>query len=649
MVEKMKFISITGPKSDIDRAVNLYLSKYEIHLENAMAELKSVQHLSPYIESNPYKEALNQTQIFLDRLDITPSDTHVEMSAQEALGIIDQVGKDMKILTDSYEELQEKKAEAIASLKKIEPFRELRYSIETILKFQFIRFRFGKIAKEYYEKFKKYVYQDLDTYFYRCHVDPEYIWGVYFVPTEQSHKIDAIYSSLHFERFYLPDEYTGTPEEAYLALNASIEQFSKQMIVLEQQMQDTLVESKDRIVDAAAKLKELSTNFDVRKLAACTKKDGKDIFYILCGWISKEDSQALEKETADDEKVFCITENDDGDILSSPPTKLKNPKIFKPFEMFINMYGLPAYNEFDPTIFVALTYAFIFGAMFGDVGQGLCLAIGGFALYYFKKMDLAAVIGCAGIFSTIFGFMFGSIFGFEDIIEPIWIRPIEHMTTLPFVGKLNTVFIVAIAFGMFIILLSMVFHIINGIRAKDSENIFFDTNGLAGLVFYGSAVAIIVLFMTGHQMPATFLLVILFVLPLILIALKEPLTNFIEKKKGDSSTGKVMFAVQAFFELFEMLLSYFSNTISFVRIGAFAVSHAAMMQVVLMLAGAENGGSINWIVIILGNIFVAGMEGLIVGIQVLRLEYYEIFSRFYKGTGRPFIPFQNNGNTKKRS
>ena len=100
-----------------------------------------------------------------------------------------------------------------------------------------------------------------------------------------------------------------------------------------------------------------------------------------------------------------------------------------------------------------------------------------------------------------------------------------------------------------------------------------------------------------------------------------------------------MFFVQSFFELFEVMLSYLSNTLSFVRIGAFAVSHAAMMEVVLMLGGAAEGGSINWIVIVLGNLFVCAMEGLIVGIQVLRLEYYEMFSRFYRGSGREFKPF----------
>ena len=102
--------------------------------------------------------------------------------------------------------------------------------------------------------------------------------------------------------------------------------------------------------------------------------------------------------------------------------------------------------------------------------------------------------------------------------------------------------------------------------------------------------------------------------------------------------GKVMFFVQAFFELFETMLSYFSNTISYVRIGAFAVSHAAMMEVVLMLSGAS-AGSTNWIIFVIGNIIVCGLEGLVVGIQVLRLEYYELFSRFYKGTGREFKPF----------
>ena len=137
---------------------------------------------------------------------------------------------------------------------------------------------------------------------------------------------------------------------------------------------------------------------------------------------------------------------------------------------------------------------------------------------------------------------------------------------------------------------------------------------------------------------------VMFGVPLLFILFKEPITRKI-KKRADTMEGSAgMFLIQGFFELFETLLSYFSNTLSFVRIGAFAVSHTAIMEVVLLLAGVESG-SPNWAGVILGNLFICGFEGLIVGIQVLRLEYYEMFSRFYKGGGRAFEPYTKK--TKK--
>src|SRR5699024_9612281 len=151
-----------------------------------------------------------------------------------------------------------------------------------------------------------------------------------------------------------------------------------------------------------------------------------------------------------------------------------------------------------------------------------------------------------------------------------------------------------------------------------SSSLFFTLSlhdALPIFVFYASAVSVIVLFMKGHTLPGGAVLLLMFVIPLLLIAFKEPITRKLLKTKAQEQTGVVMTIVQAFFELFEVLLSYFSNTLSFVRIGAFAVSHAAMMEVVLMLAGAEAGNP-NWIIIVFGNIFVCAMEGLIVGFQV---------------------------------
>lgn len=630
----MQFLSLTGPKEDIDRVIDQYLSKYEIHLENALSELQSVADLNPFLSINPYKTTFQHAEELIHLIDTSNLHVDPSISLEEAVETIESFDKQMDSFRETDIVLEQQRNQLQSSLDLIRPFTNLNFDISTILHFETVKFRFGKISKEYITKFETYVYENLNSIFYKCHDDGNYIWGLYFVLGSESAKIDAVYKSMHFEQIYIPDEYHGTPLSEVRSLQTQIKEINKRIQDHTQKKQNLLLEHAHEIYSAYKKLESQIRNFDVRKLAACTNK--RDTFYILCGWMTAKDAKRFSKELEDDPHVYCILEEEHNG--STPPTKLKNPKPLRPFEMFIKMYGLPSYNEFDPTVFVALTYAFIFGWMFGDVGQGLCLAVGGFALYAWKKINLAAIIGYAGIFSTIFGFLFGSIFGFEDIIEPLWIRPVSQMSTLPFIGKLNTVFIVAIGFGMALILLTMVIHIINGIRSKDLEAACFDTNGLAGLVFYASAVSVTVLFMKGYTLPGGAVLLLMFGIPLLLIAFKEPITRKLLKTKAEEQTGVIMTVVQAFFELFEVLLSYFSNTLSFVRIGAFAVSHAAMMEVVLMLAGAEAGNP-NWIIIVFGNIFVCAMEGLIVGIQVLRLEYYELFSRFYKGNGREFKPF----------
>ena len=639
MIEKMKFLSITGPKADIDRVVDTYLSRYEIHLENALSELKTVKDLRPYIETNPYKEKLNLARELAEKIGgQLQSVPEKELPSQEeAAKTVDDISSRLKELNDKKEELQAQIQTLKRSKDQVEPFTELNYSVKEILGFQFIKFRFGRISREYFDKFNSYVYETIDTVMFKCLEDAEYVWIVYFVPEKLADKIDAIYASMHFERCFLPDEYEGTPMEAEHVLDDKIKALEAEKQELEGKILQTLDENKQELAAACTRLERFSVNFDVRKMAACTKH-GDHTFYILCGWMTKEDAEALHRDLAKDADTFFVLEDSKEHVTSIPPTKLKNIPLLRPFEMFVKMYGLPSYDEFDPTLLIAITYSIFFGFMFGDAGQGLVLLIGGFLLYKFKKIDLAAIISCCGFFSTIFGCLFGSVFGFEDVIPALWLKPTEAMTDLPFVGRLNTVFVVAIALGMGVILFTMILNMTTSFKNHDTEKTWFDTNGLAGFVFYFSLAATIVMFMSGHTLPAAAILIIMFVLPLLVMFFKEPLTAVLEKKSEKISGGVGMFITQGFFELFEVLLSYFSNTLSFVRVGAFAVSHAAMMQVVLMLAGAETGAP-SIPVIVLGNLFVCGMEGLIVGIQVLRLEYYELFSRFYKGSGREFKPF----------
>ena len=636
MIAKMKFVSLSGPKADIDRMVNKYLSKYEIHLENALNALGEEQHLVPYVQKNPYKDLLATAGIYTELL---PPDTAAgsEIPLTEAIDLIGEVDSRLTGLREKKSVLDAELMKLRESMKKIEPYQGLEYDLKSILDFHFISYRFGKLPKEYFEKFRTYVDENTGAIFLVSGEDETYVYGVYFVSKEESHKVDATYASMHFERLFIPDEYKGTPQAAYRILSGEVAEKEKELAEIEKEMTDLLAKEGGSLLAAEKKIRDLSSNFDVRRMAACTESK-KDTFYILCGWMDADDVEKFRNDIADDPRVVCLVQEDEKKVNLEPPTKLKNPAFFRPYEMYVKMYGLPNYNEFDPTILVAITYSFIFGIMYGDVGQGLCLMIGGFLLYKKKHSDLAGIISMAGIFSTIFGFMFGSIFGFEEVIPALWLRPREEMITLPGVGSINTILVCAIVFGMFLTLVTMVLHIMNYSKQKNTEETYFGTNSFAGIIFYGLVVVMIILAFSGHTIPAASLFGVLIALSALAMFFKEPLTKMIRKEKGPKIEGGiVMFLVQGFFEMFEVCLSYFSNTLSFVRIGAFAVSHAAMMSVVLMLAGAENGGSPNWVVVVLGNLFVMGIEGLIVGIQVLRLEFYELFSRYYRGDGKPFV------------
>ena len=645
----MKFLSITGPLHDIDRVSDVYLSKYEMQLEHAISELKTTENLLPFVEINPYKESLTKAEQFVAMLPNNGIEPNLSQTPEDMLDLIREVNHNYLEFQEKIEKLEKEKTSLHEKLNVLEPFQPLDFELNKVTHYKYMQVRFGRIDVDYFHKLEKYLFEDLNAVFLEGARDANYVYGCYFAANTESGKVDSVFNSLHFERIQLPDGFTGTPATAYQRLTRQIEEKSKDIEKLKQESTDMLAANASKLLGARNRLEELTNNFDVRKMAARIddNNDQQEDYYILCGWMGEKDVKAFIEEAKDDDKIFIVVEEDREKFFGDPPTKLKNPKLFKPFEMFIKMYGLPDHSEMDPTVFVALTYTFIFGAMFGDVGQGFCLFVGGGLLYLIKKMDLAGIISIAGLFSMFFGFMFGSIFGFENIIDAHWLRPVEAMTKLPFVGQLNTVFVIAIAFGMGLNLLAMIFQIINSIRSHDKGNLLFSTNGIAGLIFYSFLVLTIVLYMSGHTVPGNIFMVIFLGIPVLCFVFKEPLTNLVERNHKKIESGKAMFLVQAFFELFETMLSYFSNTISYVRIGAFAVSHAAMMEVVLMLSGATDGGSINWFGVVLGNLIVCALEGLVVGIQVLRLEYYEMFSRFYKGTGREFKPFTNHSKEYK--
>ena len=200
MIVKMKFLSITGPKNDIDRVTDLYFSKYEIQLENALSELKTVDNLQPFIEINPYKDALEKANQFVGYLSDKESLPEVPLSMEELFQTIRTANNNYMDLKEKEQNLKEEQEALRDKLKVIEPFSGLKCNIHDVMQYQFIKFRFGRVALNYYHKVEKYVSEDLNVIFLEGGRDTSYVYGVYFSSRSDSERIDAILKSLHFER-----------------------------------------------------------------------------------------------------------------------------------------------------------------------------------------------------------------------------------------------------------------------------------------------------------------------------------------------------------------------------------------------------------------------------------------------------------------
>ena len=380
-------------------------------------------------------------------------------------------------------------------------------------------------------------------------------------------------------------------------------------------------------------LKHLNATYTVRQYVV-----GLGDQFEISGFVEEKDAPGIVEMFSAIEGVTVENLPVDVDKRLTPPTKLKNNWFVKPFEMFVEMYGLPAYGQMDPTPFVALTYTLLFGIMFGDLGQGLVLMLVGWLASKKFGLRLGDIGVRIGISSAIFGLAYGSFFGDEEILTPFFTE-ILHLNGKPIevldANFTMTLLLATVALGAVLIMISMAINVMTRVRNHDLGEALFSQNGLAGFVFYTAImVGLALQMLMGISVFNPVYIVLLIVLPLILIFLKEPLTHKLAHEDMFPE-GVGGFVVESIFELLEVCLTFVANTMSFLRIGGFVLSHAGMMLVVYVLADMV-GTTFSPLVIVLGNIFVMCLEGMIVGIQVLRLEFYEMFSRYFDGGGTEF-------------
>jgi V/A-type H+/Na+-transporting ATPase subunit I len=367
--------------------------------------------------------------------------------------------------------------------------------------------------------------------------------------------------------------------------------------------------------------------------------------YLIAGWVPKRRVSALidvVQRAADGTAAVDITPASNSSDREGVPTTLGNRGWLASFQQLVTNYATPAYGELDPTPLVAVTFVLMFGVMFGDLGHGSVLALAGLALTKGWISSLASmasfgpVLLANGLSAMFFGLLYGSVFGVEDWLPALWLRPLENIMTI---------LMATVAMGGIISLVGFALNIINGLRDRDWKRVLFHRYGVAGLWLYFGLIVVVATAFTDLVLPKG--VAPLLILPPVLgLMLADPLANLIAGKRPLIHEGIVLYLIEAFFELFESFIGYLSGTLSYVRLGAFAVAHAGLSSVFFVLADMMGGPSslLYYVVLLAGNLFIIGFEGLIVGIQTLRLEYYEFFSKFYRGGGEPYRPLGLAGN-----
>jgi V/A-type H+-transporting ATPase subunit I len=631
-VEKMKLINIIGPLDDFDRVVMDYVIGSNIHLENVFNVFTNQIGFMPFDDTNPYVDLM---KIMDDTLKMAKIDPHTipMTSYYQTPAQIMETARRLESMVSGVLSQKEKFEGLIGANEKI--IDQLQYiagasfNLNDFFEMKNIKVRFGRLPRESYKRLNQFLGKSYATIFFKFSETREYVYGVYCSPISIKEKVDTIFSSLYFERLMLPDKARGVPSEVIERLRGENEGYQKQLAALDKEFTQIIDEVKDEIYLAYSSISHLYQAYDIRRYAAHTKES----FYIA-GWVPQSECDGLSEALDKEPNVTLIFEEPDIVKHLNPPTKLKNNRLIRPFESFVAMYGLPSYNEFDPTGLFAITYSLMFGIMYGDVGHGLVLALVGF-LVQRRGNFLGPILKICGFVSAIFGVLFGSIFGFELEYSFMY----KPMAT----ENIMKTLIGAVVIGAVIITVSMIVNMMNGFRQKDIGRILFDANGVAGFVFYWAAIIGVISAVLGNSTLKAWYIGVFVVLPLVLVFLKKPLANLVRRRKDWMPKEKGQFFLENAFEMLELILSYITNTISFIRVGAFALNHAGMMMVVYSLANVsqhsfERLGFSQVMVLVLGNVLVLGLEGLLVAIQVLRLEFYEMFSRYYSGQGRPFSP-----------
>jgi V/A-type H+-transporting ATPase subunit I len=313
-----------------------------------------------------------------------------------------------------------------------------------------------------------------------------------------------------------------------------------------------------------------------------------------------------------------------------PPTLLRSRSGSRPFTALVQTYSTVPYADVDPTPFAAAAYIVMFGLMFGDVGHGLLLVLlaalarAGHPHVLVRLRPAVPLVAAAGVASMIAGALYGEFFGPTGLVAPVWLAPLEDPMRLLLAGLAVGALLLAVAYAI---------GTANRVREGGWSYALYAPSGLAGSTLFLGVGLLVAGLVRGSDA---------LVLGAVMVAVLGLVLAFVGLYAGSGGGGSGV--AEALVELVDLVVRLGSNVVSFARLAAFGLTHAALGAVVWgattalwLRGGAAVGAAV--VVFLVGNAVAFALEALVAAVQALRLEYYELFSRVFEGEGRPFRPW----------
>lgn len=656
---EMKLLELMVLKNDISAVIE-YIGKKE----NFQFQSKLKDSAANDAEG---EESLNIDSHFYDSL----SKAYTELGYDSSLaGIKDcsaPCDDDRKKASDiiaAYTDLKTRIADATDEAHKVNEaykeamaFSNLKVSYSELEHLSFLSLRIGRIPENQYEDLKYRL--EGSAVVIKLGNDSSHI----LVASSKKGRfaLDAELKNHNFVELEVPAEFKGVPESALKGLEQKKAEADKNL-------KELIAEKSNFAETHQAQIEKLLGSFTIAvQIEDVTRRlESTELVYRITGWIPASETEnymkGLDELTEGRIAIRAYEPFEVPSVMSGKeqvPVKLKHGKFVKSFERMIFSYGSPVYGAIDPTPFVAVFFTILFGIMFGDFGQGLFFVLFGILmLCNVIKVGgwnkFAPIFMAIGISSSIMGLLTGEFFGTETVLEPFaeWVTGLFGTPRAPILKLMPSadpksiyvmfgVFGVAVAIGFVINTCGLVLNIINNLGRKRYAEALLGKNGLAGAVFFWYVIALVLRIVLAKHAVAAYDVIIILV-SLFFAAFAEPFERALNHEKPLFENGFGTYVISGAVELIEVVSGYLSNTVSFVRVGAFALSHAVLNFTILtlteMVGGPRSIGGI--IVLIAGNALIIVLEGMIVAIQVIRLQYYEFFSKFFHETGKEFKPFR---------